>query len=287
MTPVELLDWAISNIDPRDEAAMISASEKLAELQRNRDFFIEALRFELESAAAGGSTMSRMTSSQAFSFGAISCGEISFVIRCALWIPVLARTQASVDLYNKTYSYLTPHNHNFSLLTIGYHGPGYETTIYEYNREQTKGCAGEHIEVKFRERTRLSEGKIIYFRPLIDIHTQLHPTDTSISLNLIGEHDDHITQAQYEFDLNTPHIRGPLNGNVVTKQLIAFKLAAELTTGDEFTDILEYIARRHHSEHIRTESIRTLLRVAGSDRDRWEAISVNDTHPYVRGLCSI
>lgn len=287
MTPNELLEWAITNVDPRDDAAMRAASGRLSALQQNREFFIDALRTELEIVGGSRNGMSRMTSSQAFNFGVRAREDTSFIIRCALWTPVVARNQASVDLTNKVYSYLTPHNHNFSLLTIGYYGPGYETLIYDYARDRSKGHVGEQVDLRFRERTRLEEGKIIYFKPLVDVHTQLHPVGVSVSLNLIGEHTDHITQAQHEFDLESSRIQGLLNGNSVAKQMIAFKLAAELAVGDEFTDLLEFIARKHYSEHVRAESIRTLLRVASNDSERWKAVSAEDGHPYVRELLTV
>jgi hypothetical protein len=70
-------------------------------------------------------------------------------------------------------------------MTVGFFGPGYETTIYEYDSSKVTGFVGESVDLRFLETTQLPPGKVMLYRPHADVHAQYPPSELSISLNLM------------------------------------------------------------------------------------------------------
>src|SRR3546814_20111803 len=76
--------------------------------------------------------------------------------------------------------YHVPHDHNFSFLTVGYLGPGYWSEYYEYEYDKVVGYPGEAVDLRFVERSRLEEGKVILYRAHRDLPTQLPADEMSV-----------------------------------------------------------------------------------------------------------
>jgi hypothetical protein len=113
----------------------------------------------------------------------------------------------------RTFVYGVPHDHNFSFLTSGYFGPGYQSDYYEYDYSSVAGYPGEKPQLRFIERSALTEGKMMLYRAHRDIHSQLPPESMSVSLNVM-----HVNQAQnwfdqYGFDLETGELVKVLSPN--------------------------------------------------------------------------
>ena len=106
-------------------------------------------------------------------------------------------------MYQDQFSYNIAHDHNFSFLTVGYLGPGYETDIYEYDYDSVEGYVGEKVEMQFLEKVRFAAGMAMYYRASRDLHIQHPPSEMTIPLNLLIQPPEVRLREQYEFDLNT------------------------------------------------------------------------------------
>ena len=103
--------------------------------------------------------------------------------------------------------YDLPHDHNFSFLTVGYLGPGYWSDYYEHDGDAHAGLDGEPVELRFVERSRLSEGRVLLYRAHRDIHVQRPPDSFSVSLNILAADPGQHWRTQYRFDIDTRHDR--------------------------------------------------------------------------------
>jgi hypothetical protein len=278
--PDELLDWAERNADPQDEHSMVACGPLLRALARNRDFMLNSLREELRLLAEGKS--SSQLSAQAYIHGTRRSDGKHFTIRSVVWAPPARTSARSLALQDRAYSYVTPHDHNFALLTIGYSGPGYETVIYEYDASKVTGFAGEAVDIEFRETLTLAEDRLLYYRPRRDIHIQRYPAELSISLNLIGECASIDSIPQFEFDVENRRIVGLLHENIVRRQLLPFQIAAALGPNESLIEIIADISRKHRSEHIRCAAYRTLAQTPACDTERLIRPGADDVHPLVR-----
>ena len=107
-----------------------------------------------------------------------------FLMRANCW--PAAADSVVVNSGTDPFFYGRPHDPNFSFLTVGYVGPGYWSDYYEYDYERTVGFIGEKVDLRFVERSRLSEGKVMMYRRHRDVHSQLPPDSLSVSLNIMA-----------------------------------------------------------------------------------------------------
>lgn len=165
----------------------------------------------------------------------------------------------------KTFVYGLPHDHNFSFLTDGYFGPGYESDYYEYDYERTAGYVGETPGLRFVERSALSEGKMMLYRAHRDVHSQLPPRSMSVSLNVV-----HVDPAQgwfdqYGFDLESGAITGMLNP---TSTEVFLRCAVGMG-GAEALNLAEDFGRRHPSDRLRLASYEARAGLGGDLDALW------------------
>ena len=282
LEPEELLDWAMKNAHPSDDDSMVAAAEKLRALANNRQFILSSLRSELKLLADGRTC--QQTIPQAYMHGTRSAHDRFFAIRSCLWTPAPTGSERSRELHDRQFSYVTPHDHSFALLTIGYEGPGYVTEIYEYDNEHVMGVEDEAVEIRHLETTQLSKGKVLYFRPRKDIHVQRHPEALSMSLNLIGEDANIRNIPQYEFDLVRGRIKSLLTETLVHNQMLPFQLVRLLGVDADVAGLLDDIALAHPSAHVRSMAYRVLIGAFEDDAERFAQRALLDAHPLVRHL---
>ena len=165
----------------------------------------------------------------------------------------------------KTFVYGIPHDHNFSFLTSGYLGPGYQSDYYEYDYETVAGFPGEKPELKFVERSALHEGKIILYRAHTDIHSQIPPERLSVSLNVMHVDPAQHWYDQYGFDLETGEVSKVLSPNSTE----VFLRCAVATECEEALDLAENFGKSHPSDRLRLASFeaRSLLLSNEAERD--------------------
>ena len=158
-----------------------------------------------------------------------------------------------------------PHDHNFNFLTLGYFGPGYWSDYYEYDSTEVAGYRGEPVpSLRFVERSRLEEGKIMLYRAHRDVHAQGAADALSVSLNIM-----HTTGAQgwldqYSFDLEKCAISGIISPGPSEALL---KVAVGLGSA-EALDLAHRFAKRHPSDRMRLAA--------------WDALAARETEALAR-----
>lgn len=233
---IELLDDVI---DPMDASSLASAAPALKKLANNRHFLIERFNSDVKNyidSDYGGNFYSP------HSF-LLSPASKSFFIRANIWVPTGSNGEATAKYEERLLAYNRPHDHNFSFATVGYFGPGYETLLYEHDFEKTLGHIKERVPLKYTERTTLTQGKIMIYEARKDVHTQLPPSDLSVSLNVVINRDDETQLDQFYFDVESCEI-AEYSDTVPSKRVSLLRIAREL--GDNHTaELLLHIGERH------------------------------------------
>lgn len=236
---VELL--RTGDFDGQDEDNFASWGPQLKKLANNRDFLAEIVVAELKQRCEGQVRDNQYSAQVILLHG----GSDGFVIRANFW-PAL---KDSVIRHSGTdpFFYGIPHDHNFSFLTVGYLGPGYWSDYYEYDYDEVTGYPGEDVNLRFVEKERLAEGKVLLYRAHRDVHVQLPADEMSISLNILETSHRPGFRDQYRFDIERSKIDGILT-HTSLEPLLA--LAAHYG-GAEGMDLLSEFAAAHPSDRIR------------------------------------
>jgi hypothetical protein len=235
---VEML--AAGGFDPDDEESIAAFGPALGRLGNNRKFLGDLVIEELKQHCAG-----QVESNQYTAQVILLHTARSFAIRANFW--PAATDSVVVNSGTDPFFYGVPHDHNFSFLTVGYLGPGYWSDYFEYDYAAVAGFTGEPAPLRFVERSRLGEGKVMLYRKLRDVHSQLPPDSLSVSLNVLARSSSSDFCDQYRFDLERREIAGMVNNNSLEALV---KLAVHLGGGNG-RDLADAFAERHPSERIR------------------------------------
>lgn len=230
--------------DPADEASLAHGAAVLRRLANNRSFLGDMLVTQL-AARPSDAGLDSGYGPQAI---VLSRMHGNCFLRANIW------PSENDSCYRasgaKTFVYGVPHDHNFSFLTAGYFGPGYQSDYYEYEYESVAGWRGEKAELRFIERSALSEGRMMLYRAHRDIHSQMPPEAMSVSLNIM-----HIGAAQgwfdqYGFDLESGKVIGVLNPTSTE----TFLRCAVGLGGESALELAGHFGRHHPSDRMRLAS---------------------------------
>lgn len=239
--------------DPADEESFAAMAPLLKKLANNRDFLAELAVAELKDRCSRQSLENRYSSQVLM----LHRASDKFFIRANFWPSgrdsVLRSSGASPFFYH------VPHDHNFSFLTVGYLGPGYWSEYYEYDYDGVVGLPGEKVDLRFVEKARLEQGKVMLYRAHRDVHDQLPADDMSVSINIMEASNRLPFLDQYRFDVGKCEIAGILT-RTASEALLA--LAANHDGGNG-RDLVESFAASHPCDRIRFSALREL---AGADR---------------------
>lgn len=239
--------------DLNDDDALASFAPSLRKLANNRSFLGDLVIEELKRRCAGQMERNQYSAQVIL----LHRGDRKFLLRANFWPAesdsVVVNSGANAFFYGQ------PHDHNFSFLTVGYVGPGYWSDYYEHDYERAAGFIGEKAELRFVERSRLSEGTMLLYRRHRDVHSQLPADSLSVSINIMAMSPATEFLDQYGFDLQNSRIRTIVNRSTL-EPLIA--LAGRLG-GDNGRDLVDHMAERHPSERIRFAAWKA--RAAGCD----------------------
>lgn len=272
----ELVDkLETDGFDPRDEDAFAAWGPALKQLGNNRDFLADMMIEELKQ-RCDGQVEGNQYSAQVVMLHVGS----RYFMRANLW-PAEADTvvrQSGTD----PFFYHVPHDHNFSFLTVGYLGPGYWSDYYEYDYGAVTGYPGEQVDLRFVEKTRLEQGKVMLYRAHKDIHLQLPADALSVSLNIVEASHTTSFRDQYRFNLATKSIDGIMTRTSLEPML----MVAAHHGGGNGIDLLEEFAASHPSDRVRWSA---LLARAGatSDLDERQATLERGTHDPNRLVASM
>jgi hypothetical protein len=233
-------DLATGGFDPDDEECLAAFGPALGKLGNNRRFLGDLVVEELRQSCAGQVEGNHYTAQVI-----LLHAERRFAIRANFW--PAATDSVVTNSGTGPFFYEVPHDHNFSFLTVGYLGPGYWSDYFEYDYGEVAGFTGEPVRLRFVERSRLTEGKVMLYRRFRDVHSQLPPDSLSVSLNILAQSPSADFCDQYRFDLERREIAGLVNNNALEPLI---KLAAHLGGGNG-RDLVEAFAAGHPSERIR------------------------------------
>lgn len=236
----ELVEALQGRFDPRDEEGMAQWAPALRRLANNRNFLGDLAIKELKQHCSGQTELNQY-SAQVI----LLHGQADFLLRANFW------PSKSDSVYKNSgyepFFYGLPHDHNFSFLTVGYLGPGYWSDYYEYEYDKVLGCPGEEVDLRFVERSRLSQGKVMLYRKHRDVHSQLPPDSLSVSLNIMASTPANEFVEQYSFDLASSRVARIVNPSALETLV---RLACVFGGGNG-QDLVEDFAVRHPSDRIR------------------------------------
>lgn len=234
--------------DPADEDSFAAAGPLLKGLANNRDFLADIAIAELKDRCETQSRDNRYSGQVIM----LHRASEKYFIRANFW-------PAAQDSIFKAsgpgpFFYHIPHDHNFSFLTVGYLGSGYWSEYYEYDYEKVVGVPGEKVDLRFIEKARLDQGKVMLYRAHKDVHDQLPADELSVSINIMEASPKLPFFSQYRFDPKTCEIAGILT-RTSSEALLA--LAANHDGGNA-RDLVESFAARHPCDRIQFSALREL-----------------------------
>ena len=262
-------------LDPADEASVASVARDFRALANNREFIARKINADLDGWASfqTGNDYTAQTILLAISE--------KFVLRANIWLPP-SENPGTRAWQNELFFYQVPHDHNFTFLTIGYLGAGYETTIWEHDRSTVTGYAGEKVRLRFLERTTLPRNKIMLYRAGRDVHSQEHPSELSLSLNVLAISARVKDTAQYLFDVADGSIAG-FGQHGGTSQILVCRLAGYI--GDSRSVArMEEIAARHEFPQVRAAALESSIMLCPGERESILKRAARDSSPYVRNF---
>ncbi|WP_051785895.1 cupin domain-containing protein [Endozoicomonas numazuensis] len=199
-----------------------------------------------------------------------------FAVRVVVWLP-----ESDLSPF-QLLSYREPHDHDFSFLTCGLFGSGYQTETYEYDGLSYQGLMDEAIEITPRKTYQLSPGKLMYYRANRDIHSQIPPADFSASLNyiLLGEKT---RRMQFYFDIKKQCIKNPIDQYPVSSAMLSI---APLIGNEDTVDVLVTLASKHVSAQTRLRAWYAAARLSPENSNLFLQHASRDDEPYVPGRLS-
>ncbi|MBB3033210.1 transposase [Alteriqipengyuania lutimaris] len=228
-----------TGFDPRDEDSLGHAAQALARLAANRTFLGDLLIAQIAGESDGQATA---YGPQAIMLAGPRNG---WFLRANIWP---ARADPAFEASGAaSFVYGLPHDHNFDFLTVGYFGPGYVSDYYEYDYESVHGQPGEAVDLRFMERSALSEGRVLHYRAHRDVHCQHPPASLSVSLNICSAHPAQGWFDQYRFDLEKGEIAGVLNASA---NEVMLRIGMALGS-DAARDCAQHFAAEHPSAAMR------------------------------------
>lgn len=238
----ELIDTLeTGHFDGNDEENFVSFGPALKKLANNRAFLADLMIGELKQRCEG-QLRDNQYSAQVMMLHRRSD---RFVLRANFW-PAMTDSivrQSGTD----PFFYGTAHDHNFSFLTVGYFGPGYWSDYYEYDYGEVVGYPGEPVDLRFMERSKLDEGKVMLYRIHRDVHLQLPADALSVSINILETSPSAPFRDQCRFNVNNSTLDG-----IMTRMSLEPMLAITAHMGgDEGTDLLDQFVHGHPSDRMR------------------------------------
>jgi len=270
----EYLSLISKSVDLRDRDQVLESARYLKQLANNKQFLIEKFNHEL--LHWNDFQPANAYSSQTLTLG----GGDGFLVRANMWAP-LSEDDSLWELESKLFTYSQPHDHNFSFLTVGYWGSGYNTSIYECDPNDMIGYQGEEIDLQFLETTSLPEGKLMYYRASRDIHSQEPPEEFSISINLLLLSPEISLNNQHWFDLEHHSITGYVQQIPSAGRMMLCNTAKYI--GNSTTaNILEQLSKKHIFPRLRAAAFESLAHLEPNSAPEVWNTALNDKSNYVK-----
>lgn len=269
---LDVADSAVSSLDecidalratgfrPREDESLHHAALQLRRLGNNPTFLGDRIVAEL--------ARRHREEDDGNSYGAAvlmlaPAGGADFFMRANIWPS--ADEHAVRASSHDSFVYEMPHDHNFSFLTLGYFGPGYWSSYYEYDYADVAGWTGEPVDLRFVERSRLEPGKIQLYRAHLDVHAQHAPDALSVSLNVMQTSASVGWLDQYRFDTDA----GRVARIVSYGSSEAFVRIAAGLGHAEGLDLIQRFSVGHPSDRMRLACFGALASASDDPDDVW------------------
>lgn len=254
-----------TGFEPNDEESLQHAAGLLKRLGNDRTFLGDLLVEELSKGIRDDANKDGGMASYGPQVIMLSPAGAApdFFLRANIWPSPDEHTMRASGA--STFVYGVPHDHNFDFLTLGYFGPGYWSDYYEYDYETVEGWRGEPADLRFVERTRLGEGKIMHYRAHRDIHAQHAADALSVSINVVHAGAAQGWLDQYRFDLEGKRVTGILNNGASE----AFVRIAVGLGSEEAKDLALRFGKGHPSDRMRLAAWSALASVAPDSDAVW------------------
>jgi hypothetical protein len=167
----DFIHYLDAHFEPYSEESLLAMAPVLKELGNNKRFLADYVATNLTHP-----DFQKDNSYRGATF-VLGSGR-GYMIRAIAW-PTETPSGRSPEIYEGRIA----HNHTFSLLTLGYWGPGYVTDIYDCPED---AAIGECAPLNAPRRVQLSEGSILYYPAYSVAHTQQPPEAYSVSVNLLA-----------------------------------------------------------------------------------------------------
>lgn len=227
--------------DPGDEGRLTEGARWLRRLGNNQHFLGDMLVRELEDHGQS-ELVDSAYSPQSLMLSGFRPG---YFLRANIWPaksdPVYRASGAG------TFAYGLAHDHNFDFLTLGYHGPGYESDYWEYDYAAVTGLPGEAAGLRFTGRRTLTPCTILHYRAHRDVHAQWPPEKLSVSLNVMATNPAQGWYDQYAFDPANDTIARVLSPNSTE---VFLRLAVALGSGAA-DHLARHLGATHPSDRLR------------------------------------
>lgn len=242
-------NFRAAHVPAGDDEALIGQAGLLAGLYDNRDFLVRELMSRLE--AMWDKDYRATATSQTVNLGDLGNGHY---LRMVFWPSRADEFFERCD--NSVFYYGRPHDHNFSFLTLGYDGPGYESDYFQINEPTDKWYPGRQVTLTPTGRDRLKPGQVMCYRRHIDVHSQLPPSENSISVNIMGVATRGSGANQFIFDENCGSVQQVMQNRF---NPIIFDMAAAFDSG-QTEEFASTIAAQTDDEYVKFYAERFLLK---------------------------
>jgi hypothetical protein len=258
------------HVDLRDIDSIASSAQMLRALANDRTMIIKKLNERVENFLTGGT----IASAQALLLG---LGN-DFYVRANIW-PAIT-DMANGRAYQDQFAYNFAHDHNYTFMTVGYLGPGYETEIYEYDYDRVEGYIGESVDLRFLEKVKFGAGMVMLYRANRDVHIQFAPEELTITINLMVSLPEVRIRDQYYFDVGKRAIASYPPELQSTSRTSFVRLSGYVGDGDT-QELLTDLAARHPCRRTRLAAFEAQCRLQpGHVAEIWEK-ACSDSAPLV------
>lgn len=245
----EYVEHIERKVDIHNTESITASADMLRALANDRTLVVRKLNERIQSFLKDGSIPSAQS--------LLLARSERFYVRANIW-PAIS-DMSNGRAYQNQFAYNIAHDHNFTFMTVGYLGPGYETEIYEYDYSSVRGCVGETVDLRFLEKVTFSSGMVMLYRASRDIHVQFAPSELTITLNLVIPLSDTRIREQYYFDLTKRQLSAYADQFQTTSRASLVNLAGHVGNGNTLS-LLDDLARKHPCRRTRLTAYAALCR---------------------------
>lgn len=267
----EFVEQVETQVDLRDLDSVAAAAPLLRGLANDRRLVVDRLNRQVEHLFRRDTVASAQV---------LYLGEgHDFYLRANIW-----PSQHELDsgrMSRNAFAYHLAHDHNYSFMTVGYHGPGYRTALYDYDHDRVSGYIGETVDLRYVGEQHFGMGMVMLYEASRDVHTQHPPEALSVTLNWMIATPEVRLRDQFFFDLERRQLIDyplELDGS---RRISVLRMAGDIGNPDTL-QLLHDLALTHPCRRTRLAACTSFARLAPASEARalWQR-ACDDPEPMV------